>query len=136
MDVPIEPRHRASRATLPASLTADARSPRHSKPVRLDAQPWRESALPVEAAPEPEHRSPLASRDGRERLAPLRPPPRAERERRAEILAPAPDVHIHIGRVELTALAPPVPSRRETASAARKPMSLDEYLRKRNRPRT
>jgi hypothetical protein len=135
MDVRVEPGHRVSRATLAASLTADARSPRHREPVRVDTQPRRESAW-VEAAPEPEHRSPPASREGRERLAPLRPPPRAERERRAEILAPAPDVHIHIGRVELTALAPPVASRRETASAARKPMSLDEYLRKRNRPGT
>lgn len=41
-----------------------------------------------------------------------------------------PDVHIHIGRVELTAIAPPAPVRRESASA-KKPMSLDEYLRRR-----
>lgn len=44
----------------------------------------------------------------------------------------APEVHIHIGRIELTAVAPPKPPRRESA-AARKPMSLDEYLQHRNR---
>lgn len=43
--------------------------------------------------------------------------------------SPPPDVHIHIGRVELTALTPPAPARRE--SNAKKPMSLDEYLRRR-----
>lgn len=43
---------------------------------------------------------------------------------------PPPDVHIHIGRVELTAVAPPPPVRRESAST-KKPMSLDEYLRRR-----
>jgi hypothetical protein len=39
-------------------------------------------------------------------------------------------VHIHIGRVELTAIAPPAPVRREPANT-KKPMSLDEYLRRR-----
>jgi hypothetical protein len=43
----------------------------------------------------------------------------------------APDVHIHIGRVELTAIAPAAP-RRESAANAKKPMSLEEYLRRRS----
>jgi hypothetical protein len=48
--------------------------------------------------------------------------------------APAPaDVHIHIGRVELTAVAPAAPGRREPATGAKKPMSLDDYLRQRSR---
>ncbi|TPQ34855.1 hypothetical protein C2U70_16020 [Bradyrhizobium guangdongense] len=48
--------------------------------------------------------------------------------------APPPDVHIHIGRVELTAITPAAtPARREPAAAAKKPMSLDEYLRQRGR---
>jgi hypothetical protein len=46
--------------------------------------------------------------------------------------APAPDVHIHIGRVELTALMPPAAPRREPTATAKKPMSLDEYLRRRD----
>jgi hypothetical protein len=41
-----------------------------------------------------------------------------------------PDVHIHIGRVELTALTPPAPPRREPAA---KRVSLDDYLRRSNR---
>ncbi len=42
-----------------------------------------------------------------------------------------PDVHIHIGRVELTALMPPEKPRRETAGAEKKP-TLDDYLRRRS----
>lgn len=45
--------------------------------------------------------------------------------------APVPDVHIHIGRVELTAVTAP-PPRRERAPAPNNRMSLDEYLRRRN----
>jgi hypothetical protein len=54
-----------------------------------------------------------------------------ESERLSATAAPAPDVHIHIGRVELSAIAAPAPPRREPASA-KQPMSLDEYLRRRN----
>lgn len=42
----------------------------------------------------------------------------------------APEVHIHIGRIELTAVTQPAQGKRE-AAVARKPMSLDEYLRQR-----
>jgi hypothetical protein len=43
-----------------------------------------------------------------------------------------PDVHIHINRVELTAVtAPPLP-RRTNPAQGKKPMSLDEYLQRRN----
>ena len=45
--------------------------------------------------------------------------------------APIPDVHIHIGRIELTAVTAP-PPRRERAAAPNNTMSLDEYLRRRN----
>jgi hypothetical protein len=51
-------------------------------------------------------------------------------DRRGEAL-PAPDVHIHIGRVELTAITSAAPPRRESA-ANKKPMSLEEYLRRRS----
>ncbi|MFC5569074.1 hypothetical protein ACFPN1_03205 [Lysobacter yangpyeongensis] len=48
----------------------------------------------------------------------------------------APDVHIHIGRVELTAgsTAPAAP--RRESPAERRPMSLDDYLRQRRAGRT
>jgi hypothetical protein len=63
------------------------------------------------------------------RLVRDRPVPRPSRP---EAAAPA-DVHIHIGRVELTAIAPAAPARRGAAAAARKPMSLEEYLSQRGR---
>jgi hypothetical protein len=76
--------------------------------------PRRQSARPV----------PRATRLGR------RGPERVAAEPAADAPLPPPDVHIHIGRVELTAIAPPQPARREAANT-RKPMSLDEYLRRR-----
>ncbi len=45
----------------------------------------------------------------------------------------APDVHIHINRVELSALTAPAPTRRASGSQPHKPMSLDEYLQQRKR---
>lgn len=78
--------------------------------------------------------------------APIRPYPRPEapktmptrsrrqqdtRGQRAEAET-APEVHIHIGRIELTAVAPSKPDRRESAST-KKPMSLDEYLQHRRK---
>jgi hypothetical protein len=84
------------------------------------SQPFRE--------PTARRTSPTAPR------ATIRPGRRNPAERQADPIPgaapPAPDVHIHIGRVELTAIAPPAPVRRESASG-RKPMSLDEYLRRR-----
>jgi hypothetical protein len=76
------------------------------------------------------------------RRQPVRPAPRAARfgrrapervapEPAVDAPSPPPDVHIHIGRVELTAVATPQPARRESVSA-KKPMSLDEYLRRRS----
>jgi hypothetical protein len=54
------------------------------------------------------------------------------RERIVEEHAAA-DVHIHISRVELTALTAPAPSARASASRPNKPMSLDQYLQQRKR---
>jgi hypothetical protein len=44
----------------------------------------------------------------------------------------APDVHIHIGRVELNAVMAPAASHRAPPANGKKPMSLDEYLRRRD----
>jgi hypothetical protein len=63
------------------------------------------------------------------RLVRDRPAPQPSR---LEAAAPA-DVHIHIGRVELTAVAPAAPAGRGAAATVRKPMSLEEYLRQRGR---
>lgn len=82
--------------------------------------------------PAPEHRrdSSVTAR------APSPKSTRPESTRRGEpnpiTPAPAvPDVHIHIGRVELTALQPPAP-RPPPRREEKKPMSLEEYLRQRD----
>ncbi len=80
--------------------------------------------LPARRAP---HHSAERS-PARERLA-LRDDNAARANRHA---TQPPDVHIHIGRVELTAVMPPAAPRRETAGNAKKPLSLDEYLRLRD----
>jgi hypothetical protein len=45
-----------------------------------------------------------------------------------------PDVYIHIGRIELTAVPEAAPPRRK-AEAGKKPMSLDQYLERRSTPK-
>jgi hypothetical protein len=55
------------------------------------------------------------------------------RERIVQDRAAPADVHIHINRVELTALTAPAPSPRASASRPNKPMSLDQYLQQRKR---
>jgi hypothetical protein len=51
---------------------------------------------------------------------------------REEPAAP-PDVHIHIGRIEISAMAAPPPApRKPPAKAGKPPMPLDEYLRRRD----
>jgi hypothetical protein len=67
----------------------------------------------------------MATRPARNR------PPGDPSDRRRET-SPAPDVHIHIGRVELTAVTSAAPARRESAANSKKPMSLEEYLRRRS----
>lgn len=68
-------------------------------------------------------------------LPPAAAAARAAQGRAVEAPAPAPDVHIHIGRIELTAHTAPEP-RRAAAAPAHKPMSLEDYLGLRNRGTT
>jgi hypothetical protein len=51
--------------------------------------------------------------------------------RKPQATTPAPEVHIHIGRVELTALQAPQ-AKSAPRSSGKKPMSLDDYLRQRD----
>ena len=78
-------------------------------------------------APSPWHAPPDAFRP-----TSIRTNPQHDRRTQVADAQAAPEVHIHIGRIELTAIAPSRPARRESA-ASRKPMSLDEYLQHRNR---
>jgi hypothetical protein len=58
--------------------------------------------------------------------------PAAARARVEPAAAQAPDIHIHIGRIELTAATPAAAAKR-TAAPGAKPMTLDAYLRQRGR---
>ncbi|MEA3068419.1 MAG: hypothetical protein QOK41_1826 [Sphingomonadales bacterium] len=73
-------------------------------------------------------------------IAPIvRPPhpaakaPSDRAARRDSERMPAPDVHIHIGRIELTALSSPPPAARAPTPAKRS--GLDDYLRRTERKR-
>jgi hypothetical protein len=75
--------------------------------------------------------------------APLRPAtavnrqtlstPRPARPQSRAAEQAAPEVHIHIGRIELTAAAAPPERPRRADTAQRKAMSLDDYLRRKSR---
>ena len=103
------------------AAVADVRptpAPSPAVPLRTDTNPQRE------------HRSANAI------LIATTPRVRFSTERRESVADPlaagadhAPEVHIHIGRIELTAISPSAPSKRDRES--KKPMSLDEYLSRR-----
>ncbi len=46
------------------------------------------------------------------------------------------EVHVHIGRVEVTAVSEAPPPPRKRSESHRQPMSLDDYLAKRQRDRS
>jgi hypothetical protein len=54
-------------------------------------------------------------------------------ESRSDAEPPAPEVHIHIGRIELTAAAAPPAAKKPREARTRRAMSLDEYLQQRSR---
>lgn len=79
-------------------------------------------------------------------LAPVAPDagPRAEPSRqdrqagakRDTAVSDMPDeVHVHIGRVEVTAVREPAPAKPRTRTPGRQPMSLQDYLARRDRSR-
>jgi hypothetical protein len=121
-------------------------TPRHrvdSSSIQNEQRPIGEPAAPrqrsasVESAPLParDRSAPVHTAERIQPLSlktPVSPPtePARAADRRHEQARgrdqSAPDVHIHIGRIELTALTP-----RRTTTAT-KAMPLDEYLQKRN----
>jgi hypothetical protein len=112
------------------------------RPIGEPAAP-RQRSESVESAPLParDRSAPVLHQPGRIQplfmKTPVAPPtgPARTADRRHEESRgrhrSAPDVHIHIGRIELTALTPPAPPRRP-AAATKAAMPLDEYLQKRN----
>jgi hypothetical protein len=119
-----EIRHAAD--AYPAPSRSQPLAPRagRSDPVRAtpDVPPTRAAARPGEIVPPP---------------APARVPGAVRKLAGEESRAPAgprqpsgDDIHIHIGRVEVTAV--PAPAPRSAAAPARKTMTLEEYLGRRN----
>lgn len=101
--------------------SASGSSPAHSEPARrashgAETAMARTRGAPIAGKPAPGMRRLPESAAGKARI-------------RAEAI---PDVHIHIGRVELTAVAPAERNRR-TPAPDKKPMSLDEYLDRRRK---
>jgi len=95
-----------------------------------------ETPAPASAAPATRH-APHVSTALRPAAIAVRAPaasaaPRMESRTDADTRS-APEVHIHIGRIELTAAATPVPAEKPRKSATRKTMSLDDYLQQRSR---
>lgn len=111
----------ASRTTTPPTVAmpaASADSARHSdQGIAQTPPPPLLPAQPPEIQPQ---QPPAAMRDASARRA---------GDHTAASTATVPDVHIHIGRIELTALAAPADARRKPARAAPATLSLDDYLR-------
>jgi hypothetical protein len=131
----------------PVTAPVRAANPQMHEPRRLApqsataAQPGHGAEPEISAPARSTHAAPRAPHP----VAPLRPaalPARApvapvalRVESRADAdTQPAPEVHIHIGRIELTAAPTPVEKPRKPAT--RKAMSLDEYLQQKSRRRS
>jgi len=120
---------------VPVAPIAPPRDPWLADPLTKPASPLR--ASPEIDADDSSGVTPTVIRSARQRTRSREAPARFEvsaraRERIVQERA-APDVHIHINRVELTALTAPAPSRRAPASPPKQPMSLDQYLQQRRR---
>jgi hypothetical protein len=112
-----------------AGRGADTGEPRHQADAVSAANPRTslDSASPlapgktIPTQPSPTH-PPLL------RLAPMRPEPSVAQRQTAR--REPDEIHIHIGRIEVAAIAAPAP--RPTSAPPRKTLSLDEYLRRGN----
>ena len=117
--------HRASTSVTPRLTSVlDAGVPRATNAAHTDrdhADPKETSARRPRLQPRADVRRPLNEGDTRTREAVQ---PAADRNN-------LPDVHIHIGRIELTAVT--APSSAPKAPRGKPPMSLDEYLDRRSR---
>jgi len=108
-----DPTHGQEKPTRLPAVSADpvpTPAPRESMGLR--------AAVPVERRPEPRQPQPVAER--------------SRDKSRPASMAAATEVHIHIGRIELSA-APPEKSVKPETRVGKKPLSLDEYLKQRGR---
>ncbi len=127
------------------SDTQDA-SARDMRPMEPPAKPTPSRTTTLEhpignGVQKPPHRSsPLRPETSQLRITPAATPRASQPQLQPDLTTriptagtdSAPEVHIHIGRIELTAVSPPAAPRRESVST-KKPMSLDEYLQRRHR---
>ncbi len=139
------------RRAITAQLPRQDEALRPLDPVNLTALPTNQRVLRASASthlrkqgdkttPSPPPPYPSATQPAASPLRPIpvaaiRPPPAQTRQDlRASHTdnSAAPEVHIHIGRIELTAMTAPTVRKRESAGG-KKPMSLDEYLQQRGR---
>lgn len=102
-------------------LPMSATTPSYSQVVTVRPASPVVAAQPARAQPQPP-----AARDNRRAAA-------AEQQQTQQIAAPPPDVHIHIGRIEVSAVMPPAPQRRGPPAAAKPILSLDDYLQQRRK---
>jgi len=126
--------HRALRAIAPATPPPGAplspRSVFHTETItNTTAIPWAPAPSATPTLPE------IVARltDTPPRPAPfITPPPRraATVTRTPQPIAESTQVNIHIGRVDVIAVPTSAPRPAAAATSARKPMSLDEYLRR------
>lgn len=118
--------------TPPPAIAPRATPPTHPTALRTGAAPARPTAEPSDpSAPTEPALRPLAT---------ARPPPAASLLHpinplrpplRPQAAAAGPDIHVHIGRVEVTAVHPPTERPRRNPPSQPQPMSLDEYLARR-----
>ena len=122
---PLQHADRPSEHADPSTADDRARSFQGEERARAEHAPPPEFSGRVRPAPQIPAAPRMTTRLARGRFIDLT-------QSRLEAPSPAPDVHIHIGRVELTAVTPATPARRESTANAKKPMSLEEYLRRRS----
>lgn len=126
---------RAAHPQAPSPLPEPAAkaTEQHSRAPRLPGT----GPGPLPSTPHPERASPPTATAPKMHLPEARPPqPAADRTQakaRPPSIATTTEVHIHIGRIELSAVASDKPVKTE-ARGGKKPLSLDEYLKQRGRP--
>jgi hypothetical protein len=120
-----EPRHLEATVPDPSASVSRVTENRRREPVHVERAVASSNAASVDS-------SRVAPRASAMTAVPPIPPILGAAARKRETVPLAepsqPDVHIHIGRIELTAVPEHTPSPRP-ARTAKKPMTLDEYLR-------
>ncbi|WP_287964487.1 hypothetical protein [Diaphorobacter sp.] len=119
--------------TVAAPTAARHIPPAHAQgpAAHADPAPLLPAGKAPEAAPTPHVRA-AAAHPGTPRAPHALPPPWTPSPTQAAPAEPA-EVHVHIGRIEVTAIAQPQPPRRAARERAQ-PLSLDAYLARRKEP--